>query len=106
MIKQKTCLFKFPEKREREFEDLRVFEKELIVRTCLSRINNEAVLGVFEKLNYHLNHFCRVFVSDELYLVFDEILRGAKPLDEAIQALHDKMLELVPEYREFLNNNK
>jgi hypothetical protein len=33
-------------------------------------------------------------------------LRNGKPLDEAIQTLHEKMLELVPEYVEFVNGNK
>jgi hypothetical protein len=72
---------------------------EKIIRTCLSRVNGsdgDSVLGVFK--SYHTQLSC--------YVVFDFELRNGKPLDTAIQALHDKMLELVPEYREFINNEK
>jgi hypothetical protein len=72
---------------------------EALIRTCLSRVNGsdgDSVLGVFK--SYHTQLSC--------YVVFDFELRNGKPLDTAIQALHDKMLELVPEYREFINNEK
>jgi len=53
------------------------------------------VVSVFKGLRYLL------------YPVFDESLSlYTKPLDEAIQALHEKILDVVPEYQEFLNNNK
>jgi hypothetical protein len=96
--------------------------KEKIIRTCLSRVNGQAVLGVFE--GEHLDNILNVYEyeeggnfypeeatelflkSDFLYLAFDRILRHGKTLDEALQSLHEKMLELVPEYVEFLNSNK
>src|SRR5574343_1303850 len=56
------------------------------IRTCLSRVNGvdgEAVLSIFQ--NYRIKLNC--------YLAFDYPLRNGKPLDEAIQALHDKILE-------------
>jgi hypothetical protein len=74
------------------------FATEKFIRTCLSRVNGEAVLGVFEVKSK--------LIVEEYYEAFDYPLRNGKPLDEALQALHDKMLELVPEYVEFLNNNK
>jgi hypothetical protein len=112
---------------------------ELVIRTCLSRINGEAVLGVlegefticeeYEYRPYHQRRFeglenlsepeyaewiendkkansKTIIILDDLYEAFDYPLRNGKPLDEALQALHDKMLELVPEYVEFINNNK
>lgn len=60
--------------------------------------SSKAVLGVFNKLS-HTNHWL-------VYSIFSFTLWDGKPLDTAISAFHDKMLELVPEYREFLNNNK
>jgi hypothetical protein len=110
-----------------------------LIRTCLSRINGEAVLGVlegefticeeYEYRPYHQRRFeglenlsepeyaewiendkkansKTIIILDDLYEAFDYPLRNGKPLDEALQALHDKMLELVPEYVEFINNNK
>jgi hypothetical protein len=112
---------------------------ELVIRTCLSRINGQAVLGVlegefticeeYEYRPYHQRRFeglenlsepeyaewiendkkansKTIIILDDLYEAFDYPLRNGKPLDEALQALHDKMLELVPEYVEFINNNK
>lgn len=79
------------------------------IRTCLSRVNGEAVLGVFEGSNSMVDKYddeFGLYLTVLLYTSFDEPLQFGKTLDEAIQALHDKMLELVPEYREFLNNNK
>ena len=68
--------------------------KKEIIRTCLSRIDidGDSVLDVFK--SYHVQLNC--------YLAFDYVLRNGNPLDTAIQALHEKMLELVPEYREFV----
>lgn len=90
------------------FQDLNETYQEKIIRTCLSRVNytdrvpsNPSVLvcfGNLVKTNTNL--------SDILYLAFDYPLRNGKPLDTALQALHDKMLELVPEYKEFIKNNK
>jgi hypothetical protein len=67
---------------------------EIFIRTCLSRIDidGDSVLDVFK--SYHVQLNC--------YLAFDYVLRNGNPLDTAIQALHEKMLELVPEYREFI----
>ena len=76
------------------FDYLSEIYKEKILRTCLSRvdIDGDSVLDVFK--SYHVQLNC--------YLAFDFELRNGKPLDTAIQALHEKMLELVPEYREFI----
>ena len=68
---------------------------QFLIRTCLSRIDgsdSDSVLGV-------LSSYC---VQLNCYMAFDFELRNGKLLDQAIQALHDKMFELVPEYREFL----
>ena len=82
-----------------KFEYLEEFEQEKIIRTCLSRVNGEAILGVFGGDYYEHN-------TRSLRARFSNYLYDGKPLDEAISILHDKMLELVPEYQEFLNNNK
>ena len=76
------------------FEALNKTYQEEILRTCLSRIDidGDSVLDVFK--SYHVQLNC--------YLAFDYVLRNGNPLDTAIQALHEKMLELVPEYREFI----
>jgi hypothetical protein len=87
--------------------------QEKIIRTCLSRVNGQAVLGVFDKKVIYLvseteeqgKNYKQFDLDYLLYNSFDQPLRNGKPLDEALQALHDKMLELVPEYVEFLNNN-
>lgn len=95
------------------FERFNILMQAEIIRTCLRLVNGEAVLGVFKKeldIEYFAKGLYRqqekYFLSDLLYFVFDEPLRNGKTLDEAIQALHDKMLELVPEYQEFIKNNK
>jgi hypothetical protein len=124
--------------------------QEKIIHTCLSRVNGEAVLRVFEGglqtvsgewfemqlddclLEFHnytkvdkevvknatnavkdlfreyerKNNFDAIFKSKLLLDIFSYHLDNGKPLDEAIQALHDKMLELVPEYVDFINDNK
>lgn len=72
----------------------------VIIRTCLSRYqagenNNRAIIQAIQGWNQPV-----------LYEAFDFKLRNGESLDTALSALHDKMLELVPEYREFLNNNK
>jgi hypothetical protein len=74
----------------------------IFIRTCLSRVNGEAVLRVFDTTLYVANEL----LTDCLYFAFDYELRNGKPLDTALQTLHNKMLELVPEYQEFLKNNK
>jgi hypothetical protein len=112
---------------------------ELVIRTCLSRINGEAVLGVlegefticeeYEYRPYHQRRFeglenlsepeyaewiendkkansKTIIILDDLYEAFDYPLRNGKPLNEGISNLHDKMLDFVPEYVEFINNNK
>jgi hypothetical protein len=106
------------------------------IRTCLSRVNGEAVLigfdqwdkGMIEKrrlqkeiakemennqmmslgiISIYRNEFESIkLLTDDLYETFDYPLRNGKPLDEALSALHNKMLQLVPEYVEFINNNK
>lgn len=130
----------------KKFEELNTINQQAVIRTCLSRVNGEAVLGVFEGFYYLFEdfEFCSkhdyketdennytVFYSEIpemgwkakngeehqhivskaklnnlLYSSFDFPLRNGKPIDEALQALHDKMLELVPEYQELLKNNK
>jgi hypothetical protein len=87
--------------------------QEKIIRTCLSRVNGQAVLGVFDKKVIYLvseteeqgKNYKQFDLDYLLYNSFDQPLRNGKPLDEALQALHDKMLDFVPEYVEFLNNN-
>lgn len=119
------------------FEDLEEIYQEKIILTCLSRVNNEAALRVFDKndksiiekerlqkeiaeemsdmqnMSDYSWRIVRMYkeqfesikiLTDLLYKAFNYPLRNGKPLDEAIQALHDKMLELVPEYQEFLKN--
>jgi len=93
----------------------------VIIRTCLSRVNNEAVLGVFEGTNQQLSlvkiqkenqnrnfyyDFSPKFKSEFLLFSYSYPIDNGKSLDEALQALDNKMLELVPEYVEFINNNK
>lgn len=76
------------------FQALVDYKQEKIIRTCLSRVNGvdgNSVLNIF--IDYKIQLNC--------YFDFDYELRNGKPLDTAIKALHDKMLELVPEYREF-----
>jgi len=91
----------------KQYEDFGGFRKipdyllELFIRTCLSRVNGEAVLGVFEGIDtFNIRD-----ITYLLYNAFEWVLYYGKPLDEAIQALHEKLLELVPEYVEFLKNN-
>jgi hypothetical protein len=88
--------------------------KSCFIRTCLSRVNGKAVLGVLE--GKYEEAVLRVFEgkyedtqiimnkTELLYLAFDHPLRNGKTLDEAILALHEKMIELVPEYVEFCKN--
>ena len=94
---------------------------ELFIRTCLSRVNGEAVLGVFnfspQMINVQsLHQSCEEcgfenvlnqweYKSDILYEAFDWPLHNGKPRDEAIQALHEKMLELVPQYQLWIDKN-
>jgi CII-binding regulator of phage lambda lysogenization HflD len=89
------------------YESANEMMKEKIIRTCLSRVNytnrvpsNPSVLTCLGALVQ-----TGVNTSDILYLLFDRPLRHGKSLDEAIESLHDKMLELVPEYQEFNNKN-
>jgi len=74
----------------------------IFIRTCLSRVNGEAVLRVFDTTLYVANEL----LTDCLYFAFDYLFRNGKSLNEAIQTLHNKMLEIVPEYQKFINNNK
>ena len=66
-------------------------------------------LGVFEKTRAVKSHDGKILkyqeYSEPLYYSFSDPIYNGKPLDESIQALHEKMLELVPEYVEFLKNN-
>jgi hypothetical protein len=64
-----------------------------IVETCLRSYENKAVLAVLE-------------ASRDLLVEAYVHCRYNQGHYQAIQALHDKMLELVPEYREFLNSKK
>jgi hypothetical protein len=107
-----------------QFFNFNILLQIAIIRTCLSRVNGEAVLTVFgggftnwihreteevlslaieikKPKNYYRSD--TIYILDTLYEAFDEPLRNGKPRDKAIQTLHDKMLELVPEYQEFLN---
>ena len=107
-----------------QFFNFNILLQIAIIRTCLSRVNGEAVLTVFgggftnwihreteevlslaieikKPKNYYRSD--TIYILDTLYEAFDEPLRNGKPRDEATQTLHDKMLELVPEYQEFLN---
>ena len=74
----------------------------IFIRTCLSRLaSNHTVLEIFDEYIYSDK-----LLTDKLYQAFDKPLRYGQPLDTALKTLHDEMLELVPEYQEFLNNNK
>lgn len=68
------------------------------IRTCLSRVNGEAVLGVFEGTTPDIMHR-----SDVLYLVFDVAIRHGFGIDSALTFFGAKMRERVPEYQEFIN---
>jgi len=85
------------------YSQLENLQKEVIIRTCLSRADDEAVLKILED---EVLNVLRKNTLNVLYTIFDYFFHNGKSLDEAIQALHDKMLELVPEYKEFLNNNQ
>jgi len=90
---------------ETDFHYFPEIYKQHIIRTCLSRVNGKAVLRMLEgdKLYFRYNKSYNEITSEELYNTFDYPLRNGKPLNTAIQSLHDKMLELVPEYQKFLN---
>lgn len=83
--------------------------QQAIIRTCLSRVNGQVVLGVFKKTRAVKSYDGKILkyqeYSEPLYYSFSDPIYNGKPLDESIQALHEKMLELVPEYVEFLKNN-
>lgn len=81
------------------FEELEEIYQEKIIRTCLSLVNGEVII-----IKWRIKSVS--YISNDLYEAFDYPIRKGKTLDEAIQALHDKMLELVPEYQEFIKNNK
>lgn len=69
---------------------------EYVIRRCLSRVNGEAVIDVFDELEY------------KIYKSFDTSLFNGESLDEAIEACHWYMIglaELLPEYQEFCKNN-
>jgi len=100
------------------FMHLTPSDKQYFIRTCLSRVNGEAVLGVLEgeSKEYKVikNHWlassrldtslisCKLMDKNEaLYEAFDFPLRNGETLSKAVQAIHFKMLELVPEYQEF-----
>jgi hypothetical protein len=89
-----------------EFQKLPEIYQIAIIRTCLSRVNGEAVLGVFEKTRAVKSFDGEIIkyqdYTEVLYFSFNHSLYNGKPLDESIQSLHEKMLELVPEYVEFL----
>jgi len=71
----------------------------------LSDLDKDNLFFLFpEKQNKHLLQKLDLFFL--LNQAFDFPLRNGKPLSEAIQALHNKMIELVPKYVEFINNNK
>ena len=97
--------FSFEGDKATNFKALAEYKQITIIRTCLSRVNGEAVLGVFED-KILLTSMTFGLVTNALYISFDYPLRNGKSIDEAIQALHEKMLELVPEYVELINNNK
>lgn len=90
-----------------DFSELNLIYQEYIIRICLSRIDGQAVLGVFKKVYDEVySPYTYNNLTEELYTTFDHPLCNGKPLDTALQALHHKMLELVPEYVEFIKNNK
>lgn len=95
----KTCLFKFPEKRERDLEELRYFEKQIIIQTLLSRTpDGKAVIPFLDvetktrpKIIYNLEQLSlkeleyKPLVLDHLlYREFTEALRIGKSFDEAV----------------------
>ena len=107
------------------FSFLHQFEQEKIIRTCLSRTketendDGDAIISVFEGDSpSHLTggiYRCHK-MSDLLGREFDLLLRHSYllkdafnqknySLDEAIDFLGERMIELVPEYKEFCKNN-
>lgn len=63
-----------------------------ILETCLRSYENKAVLAVLE-----------IFKKT---LFESYVLAKYENNNTGIKTLHDKMFELVPEYREFINNEK
>lgn len=73
---------------------------ELFVRTCLSRIRSEydeAVLGVLDGIKIQR-------ITRSLMTSFNDTLYDGHTLDIALQVLHDQMHNIVPKYREFIQN--
>jgi hypothetical protein len=104
------------------YDSFTYFEKVCFIRTCLIRVNGEAFWeclkrqikekakidywkgenGDFLAILFSAKPYIITTLDDLLYKAFDKPLRTGKPLDESIQALHEKMLELVPEYQKFI----
>lgn len=93
---------------------LHQFEQEKIIRTCLSRTketeddDGDAIISVFEgdfasSSGRGIDRYDKI--SDLLGEEFDLLIRHSYSLDEAIDSLGQKMLDLVPEYEEFCKKN-
>ena len=96
------------------FSFLHQFEQEKIIRTCLSRTketeddDGDAIISVFEgdsasSSGRGIDRYDKI--SDLLGEEFDLLIRHSYSLDEAIDFLGERMIELVPEYKEFCKNN-
>lgn len=92
------------------FEELSKLEKEHIIRTCLSRTketeddDGDAIISVFEgdsasSSGRGIDRYDKI--SDLLGEEFDLLIRHSYSLDEAIDFLGERMIDLVPEYEEF-----
>ena len=93
------------------FSFLHQFEQEKIIRTCLSRTketeddDGDAIISVFEGdsafylSNGGIDGYNKI--SDVLGEEFDLLIRHSYSLDETIDFLGKRMIDLVPEYEEF-----
>lgn len=73
------------------------------IDSCLAWYEGSPVLRVFPAIlkTKENNKGVHISVTLSLQRCFKNPIYHGKPLDAALSALHDKMLELVPEYREF-----
>ena len=82
------------------FETLCTQDQILFVLACLGRTTTQANLAILE--GYYMGF---VPIVDELNKTFNHLLHNGQDLEVSILALHAKMLELVPQYVEFVKKN-
>ena len=97
-----------------DFNELTKLEQISIIRTCLSRTketeddDGDAIISVFEgdsasSSGRGIDRYDKI--SDLLGEEFDLLIRHSYSLDEAIDSLGERMIDLVPEYEEFCKTN-